>query len=86
MILQQIFYRQYNQHCTIFSHIFCSMFLIDAVKHNVEEKFNLFNFFTLLFGGASLQNKTSFVSFCVMFTGCNKNFIQNKQEIYVTKD
>jgi hypothetical protein len=29
----------YNQHCTIFSYIFCLMFLIHAIKPNVEKNF-----------------------------------------------
>ena len=40
--------------CNIFL-IFCLMFLIDAIKYNVEKKIqNLFYFFTRLFGGASV--------------------------------
>ena len=39
------------------------MFLIDAIKHNVERK-----------------KKSGFVSFHVMFSGSNENFIQKKRE------
>ena len=50
-------------------------FLIDAIKHNVGNKFK-----TCFILFVSVQNKTSFVSFHVMFSGGNKNFTQNKRE------
>ena len=54
------------------------MFLIDAIKHNVEKNFKLVSFITRL--SQAYKIKTSFVSFRVMFSGGNKNFIQNKLE------
>ena len=83
------------------------MFLIDAIKHNVEKDFirqqndlkrqcfhvndlkkrfkNCFIYLHDCFrpvsrNFASVHNKTSFVSFRVMFPGGIKNFIQNKRE------
>ena len=59
------------------------MFLIDAIKPNVENKFNPCFIFTQLFregGVGSVQNKTSFVYLCVRFVGGNKNIIQKKRE------
>ena len=31
-----------NQNCTIISHIFFLLFLIDAIKHNIEKKFKTY--------------------------------------------
>ena len=61
--------------------IFCLIFLIDAIKPNVEKKFNTFGYSTL-YGKkvGRVQNKTIFVSFCVWFVSGNKNIIQKKQE------
>jgi len=53
------------------------MFLIDVIKNNVEKKF-IFLFF--LRDCESLAYKINPVFFCVMFSGGNKNFFQNKQE------
>ena len=40
----------WNQYCTIFSPIFCLMFLIEGIKHYVEKKFKTCSiFFTRLF-------------------------------------
>ena len=33
-----------NQHCTIFSHIFCLKLFIDAIKPNIEKKLKTCNF------------------------------------------
>ena len=59
------------------------MFLIDAIKHKVENKFKTcFIVFRNCLGKVSRKrtNKTSFVSFRVMFSSGNKNFNQNKRE------
>ena len=62
------------------------MFLIDAFKPKIENEIKtFFDFCARLFRGgelkASVQNKTSFVSFSFRFTGGNKIFIQKKREI-----
>ena len=58
--------------------------MIDAIKHNVEKKFKtcVLFFYATVKGRlvAIVQNKTSLVSFRGMFSGGNKNFIQNKRE------
>ena len=49
------------------------MFLIDAIKPNVEKEIiNLFYFYATAYG--RLQNKNSFVSFRVWFAGGKKKF------------
>ena len=63
------------------------MFLIDAIKHTVEKKFKTCFIFSQLFRGcvlhlASVQNKTSMVSFRAIFSGGNKNFIQKKRDFF----
>ena len=64
------------------------MFLIDAIKHNVEKKLKLVLFLYATVLGrvvASLQNKSSFASFRVRFSGDNKDFIQNKRKNIIIK-
>ena len=56
------------------------MFLIDAIKPNVENKLNIVLISMRRFRGGESQNKTSFVSFRVRFIGGNKNIIQKKRE------
>ena len=53
---------------------------VKPTLYNIFSYIMLFYFFTRLFRGGKLQNKTSFVSFRVMFSGGNKNFIKNKRE------
>ena len=54
------------------------MFLIDAIKPNIEKKFKLVLFVGE--GSRRVQNKTSFVSLRVRFVGNNKNIIQKERE------
>ena len=56
------------------------MFLIYLIKHNVEKKFQT-GFIFYVSVSHKCKNKTSFVSFRVMFSGGIKNYIQNKREI-----
>ena len=59
------------------------MLSVDALELNIEKKFKTyFNSYATVKGrrAGSVQNKTSFVSFCIKFDCCNKNIIQNKQE------
>ena len=70
---KKCWFRQTNTLYNKFSHIFCEMFLIDAIKPNLKKKF--------LTWVVSLQNKTSFGSFCSRFVGGNKNIIQKKREM-----
>ena len=57
------------------------MFLIDAIKPIIEKKSKACFFVTFLGRGVGrVQNKTSFVSIRVRFTGGNKNIIQKKRE------
>ena len=68
-----------NHRSTLFSYISCFMFLIDAIKPNVEKKFKTFFMRTSRVGKSGrVHNKTSFVSFCVMF---DSSIMQQKQEI-----
>ena len=58
------------------------MFLIDAIRLNVEKKFKTcFIFFTLLGRGVgSVQNRPVLFNFVLVFFGGNKNIIQKKHE------
>ena len=60
------------------------MFLIDAIKPNIEKKFKTHLFFTQLFMGVeSGAYKIATNFFCVWFVGGNKNIIKKKQkEVY----
>ena len=70
-----------NKHCTIFTRIFCVMFLIDGVKPNVEKKLKTFYVTVLGRGVRSVHNKINFVSYYFWFDGGNINIIQKEQEI-----
>ena len=66
------------------------MFLIDAIKHNVEKKFKTyFIFFTLLFGGGESQaykikkNKFCFFS-CYLFWRQQKLYSKEIRKIFTT--
>ena len=67
------------------------MFLIDAIKHKHRKEIQNFFFFlrdclrevTRLL--ATVQNKTSFVSFRLMSSGGFKHFIQKKRESLLTQ-
>jgi hypothetical protein len=75
-----------NQRCTIFSRIFCLMFLIDAINPKVEKKLkNPFYFILDCLGEVSRKptNKSSFVSFRFRFVGGNKTSIQKKRESFL---
>ena len=67
-----------------FSIFFLVFVLIDAIKHKVEMKLVFFLRDCLGEVSRKLQNKISFVSFRVIFSGGNKNFIQNKRESLFT--
>ena len=58
------------------------MFLIEAIKPNLEIKLKTCSFLRDCFGKevGRLQNNTSFVSFCVRFVSGNKNIIQKTRE------
>ena len=61
------------------------MFLIDAIQQ-LEKKFKTcFIYLRNCLGemSHSVQNKTSFDSFRVLFSGGKKIFIQNRQEKYI---
>ena len=58
------------------------MFLIDAIKLNVEKKFKTCFIFLRCWGGESGAYKID--QFCVMFVGGNINIILKKREKIVS--
>ena len=56
------------------------MFLIDAIKPNLEKKFKTcFIFYATVTGGES----EAYIFFLVRFVGGNNNIIQRKRETYL---